>query len=63
MEYKGKGSASKRASEIRNIYELAAPILGTVNTTPAIQFMKDVREMVRLAVEKSGEKMRLDHTS
>ena len=59
MEYKGKGSAAKRASEIRGIYELAAPIPGTVNSEPALRFMQAVREMVRAAVEYCGGKMRL----
>jgi hypothetical protein len=60
LEYKGKGSAAKRASEIRGIYQLAAPVPGTVNTDPAIKFMKAVRDMVRTAVEHCGGQMRLE---
>ena len=40
LEHKGKGSAARRAVDIRGIYELAAPIPGTVNTAadPLIHF-------------------------
>ncbi|EPG2415386.1 hypothetical protein QEK82_000304 [Stenotrophomonas maltophilia] len=54
MEHKGKGSASRRAIDIRGIYQLAAPIPGTVNTSSAIEFMRGVRELVRAAVVESG---------
>ena len=59
MDLKGKGSAARRAVDIRNIYELAAPIPGTVNTGPALEFMRGVRELVRKAVEENGGEMRL----
>ena len=58
MEHKGKGSASRRAVDIRGIYELAAPIPGTVNSGPALEFMRGVRELVRTAVEGNGGAMR-----
>lgn len=54
LEHKGKGSASRRAVDIRGIYELAAPIPGTVNTSSAIEFMRGVRELVRAAVVENG---------
>lgn len=54
LEHKGKGSAARRAVDIRGIYELAAPVPGTVNTAPAIEFMRGVRELVRAAVVESG---------
>lgn len=57
MEYKGKGSAARRAVDIRGIYELAAPIPGTVNSAPALEFMRDVRSLVRSAVEENGGTM------
>lgn len=57
MDHKGKGSAARRAVEIRGIYELAAPIPGTVNSAPALEFMRDVRELVRMAVENNGGKV------
>lgn len=60
MEYKGKGSSIRRALDIRGIYELAAPVPGTVNTEPALNFMKKVRELVREAVVENGGSMTLD---
>lgn len=57
MEHKGKGSAARRAADIRGIYELAAPIPGTVNTAPAIEFMRAVRELVRTAIIENGGAM------
>jgi hypothetical protein len=38
-------------------YELAAPVPGTINTAPAIEFMRGVRELVRVAVEENGGTM------
>lgn len=54
LELKGKGSAARRAVAIRGIYELAAPIPGTVNSAPAIEFLQKVRELVRAAVTAKG---------
>lgn len=54
LEYKGKGSAARRAVDIRGIYELAAPIPGTINTAPALEFLRGVRELVRSAVVENG---------
>lgn len=59
MDQSGKGSAARRAQEIRGIYELAAPVPGTVNTEAAIRFMKSVREIVQEAVRSNGGSMRL----
>lgn len=57
MDHKGKGSAARRAVDIRGIYELAAPIPGTVNSGPALEFMRGVRDLVRAAVEENGGTM------
>lgn len=48
----------RRAVDIHGTYELAAPILGAVNTAPAIDFLRKVRELVRSAVVDSGGEMR-----
>lgn len=58
LEYKGKGSATRRAIDIRGIYEQAAPVPGTVNSAPALNFMKAVRDIVRKAIEVQGGEMR-----
>ncbi len=57
-DHKGKGSATRRAVDIRGIYELAAPVPGTVNSEPALDFMKAVRDIVRLAIEDQGGEMK-----
>ena len=57
-DYKGKGSATKRAVDIRGIYELAAPVPGTVNSDSALGFMKEVRDIVRAAIEEQGGEMK-----
>ena len=59
MDYKGKGSAARRAMDIRGIYQLAAPVPGTVNTAPALQFMRSVREVVQGAIKTHGGAMSL----
>ena len=56
-DHKGKGSATRRAVDIRGIYEIAAPVPGTVNSEPALDFMKAVREIVRTAIEEQGGSM------
>lgn len=58
LDHKGKGSATRRAVNIRGIYEQAVPIPGTVSTAPALTFMKVVREIVREAIEDQGGEMR-----
>jgi len=57
-DHKGKGSADRRAVDIRGIYELAAPVPGTVNSEPALDFMKAVRDIVRNAIEAQGGEMK-----
>jgi len=57
-DHKGKGSADRRAVDIRGIYELAAPVPGTVNSEPALDFMKAVRNIVRAAIEDQGGEMK-----
>jgi energy-coupling factor transporter ATP-binding protein EcfA2 len=57
-DHKGKGSADRRAVDIRGIYELAAPVPGTVNSEPALEFMKAVREIVRTAIDDQGGEMK-----
>ena len=54
FEHKGKGSAARRAVDIRGIYELAAPIPGTVNTAASIEFLRRIRDLVRTAVAENG---------
>lgn len=57
-DHKGKGSSDRRAVDIRGIYELAAPVPGTVNSEPALDFLKAVRDIVRTAIEAQGGEMK-----
>ena len=52
--YSGPGSGSRRAGEIRRIYEDSAPPISSAMKPPARAFLADVVGIVRSAVEKSG---------
>ena len=58
----GKGSAFRRALDMKGIYDSAAPIPGTVNSEQAIALLKEVRKIVCAAIEESGGELRLDTT-
>lgn len=47
----------RQAVHIHDIYELAAPVLGTINMASAIEFMRGVFELVRTVVEENGTTM------
>jgi hypothetical protein len=51
---RGKGSTFQRAREVMNIYDAAAPIPGTVVDRIAVEFLRDVRNIVRDAIEQNG---------
>lgn len=57
--HSGKGSSTKRALNIRSIYEMAAPVPSTVNKTPALNFLSEIRTMVISSIEESGGKVEL----
>jgi len=52
--YSGYGSGSRRAGEIRRIYEDSAPPISSAMKPPARAFLADVVEIVRVGVEKAG---------
>lgn len=56
----GRGSAYKRAVDLKGIYECAAPIPGTVNSEPALALLREIRAIVSSAVEESGGELRLE---
>lgn len=56
----GKGSAHRRSLDMKNIYESAAAVPGTVNSEPAIALLKDVRAIVCRAIEDSEGELRLE---
>jgi hypothetical protein len=57
--YSGKGSTFDRARDIRDIYEAAAPVPGTIVTQFSVQFLKDIRLIVQHAVEANGGQLEL----
>lgn len=59
LDYKGKGAAGKRAVEIRDIYGLAAPVPGTVNSESELQFLSAIRRIVEDAVTGCNGKIQL----
>jgi hypothetical protein len=52
--YSGPGSGSRRAGEIRRIYEDSAPPISSAMKPPARAFLGEVVGIVKGAVEKSG---------
>lgn len=59
MEHSGRGSADRRAAEIRFIYDLAAPIPGIVNSDRGLRFMNAVRDIVVEAITANGGELRV----
>ncbi len=52
--YSGRGSGSRRADEIRRIYEESAPPISSAMKPQARAFLTEVVGIVKVAVEKSG---------
>lgn len=58
LDLKGQGSAGRRASAIRGIYELAAPVPGTSQSKSSPHFLETVQNIVHKAVDEAGGEMR-----
>ncbi len=54
FSYKGAGSTSRRSLDIRNIYEMAAPVPSAVMTEAATEFLEKAKTIVRVAVKENG---------
>jgi hypothetical protein len=52
--HRGQGSTFERAREVMNIYDAAAPIPGTVVDRIAVDFLREIRQIVRKAIEDNG---------
>jgi energy-coupling factor transporter ATP-binding protein EcfA2 len=52
--HRGKGSAADRSRQVMNIYVMAAPIPGTLIDRVASEFLQEVRDLVRSAIEDNG---------
>ena len=57
----GKGSATRRAVDLRAIYEAAAPVPGTVNTPSTLALLNEMRVIVGKAIQESGGQMHENH--
>jgi hypothetical protein len=55
----GKGSASLRAYDINEIYDAAAPLLGSVVTNEAREFLAGLRRIVHEAIKSGGGEVRI----
>lgn len=56
----GKGSAYRRAIDMKSIYESAVPVPGTVNSEPAISLLREMRSIVCKAIQDSGGHLQLE---
>lgn len=52
--HRGKGSSFQRSREVMDIYDAAAPIPGTVVDRIAVDFLREIRQVVRQAIEDNG---------
>ena len=51
---RGKGSGFERSRQVMNIYDAAAPIPGTLIDKITAEFLQEVRQLVREAIEANG---------
>jgi hypothetical protein len=52
--HRGKGSTFVRSREVMDIYDAAAPIPGTIVDRIAVEFLREIRQLVRVAIEDNG---------
>lgn len=57
-EHRGPGSTRVRATEIRNLYEAAAPIPNEMPVPEANEFLFEIREIVAQSIEECGGRVR-----
>ena len=53
----GGGSAAKRSRDVESIYEAAAPIPGEIADPPTNEFLREIRILLRDAIESAGGKL------
>ena len=56
-DFRGRGSTNERAHKIRGIYDKAAPIPDAIMPPTSREFLREVRRIVTVAIEKSGGKV------
>ncbi|MCA1948387.1 MAG: hypothetical protein LDL55_09710 [Armatimonadetes bacterium] len=59
----GKGSATRRAHDISEIYHAAAPVPGAVVTNETREFLAGMRRIVHEAIEAAGGEVRISLTA
>jgi len=62
-EYRGTGSADRRARVMRQIYEAAAPLPDAVMTSSSAAFLSEIRHIVSSAIESNGGYVRLEEVA
>jgi hypothetical protein len=55
--HRGVGSSRDRRRDVESIYSEAAPIPGQVADPPSNEFLREIRLLIRAAVEKGGGKL------
>lgn len=63
LEYKGSGSASRRARTIYDIYDAAAPLPDSVMPPPTKEFLFEIRRIATKAIEMSGGEVKLSEAA
>lgn len=63
FDLRGSGSTFKRAVEIKNIFDDAAPVPGPAMTPNTLQFLETVRSLVADAIKASGGSLEPGHTT
>jgi hypothetical protein len=58
-EFRGPGSARRRAVAIHGIYDAAAPLPDAVMTSPSVTFLAEISRIVTSAIEANGGEVRL----
>ena len=58
FDYRGRGSSLTRAQTIEQIYEAAGPHISFNISDPARNFVADIRQIIREAVEETGGSVR-----
>jgi hypothetical protein len=59
----GKGSATRRAHDISEIYDAAAPVPGAVVTNETREFLAGMRRIVHEAIQAAGGEVRISPTA
>jgi len=62
-DFRGTGSADRRARAMRQIYEAAAPLPDAVMTAPSAAFLGEIRRIVVAEIKTNGGEVRLEEAA